>query len=359
MAFTGHSPFVVLREAGHAHLHHALFFVHPFVEADLTNHIGHHRKVAVVLLEIDLERLRFQLRMFPSEQHVLGFGMVLKFDVQAVAPGGLDDVQQPGNLIVEERDHLRDDPVQKEHLRNVLAMNPLFQDEQVPLLVVLLMPRLLYAVEDPPGEVTILVAVRDRDVGDVLPSLIGHAGDDLQHLELAPASFAAIEQVHDHEQDLGQEAVLDGGRGQGFVLLHAQLLSTESRHSICSLSPYHRSRLQLSSASPIVQTAAPSKARSLSKNWPGATDRAGNPPRLASHTGGVDTMKLKVPRKSTAARALPAADTEADIGRVAISKAMAISKTPSQLENVWTLNIRYSQLINGLFATSGWMAFAS
>src|SRR5919106_3665187 len=101
----------------------------------------------------------------------------------------------------------------------------------------------------------------------------------------------------------------------------------------------------------MVQIDAPKRPRSLSKNCPGATDKAGNPPKVASQTGGVESMKLKVPRKRIAAKALPAADTAAEIGRAAIIAPMAISRTPSPLENACTLKIWYNQLINGLFAT--------
>ena len=79
------------------------------------------------------------------------------------------------------------------------------------------------------------------------------------------------------------------------------------------------------SASPSVQIDAPNNARSFNKNCPGATDRAGNPPKLASHTGGVDSMKLRVPKNSTAASALPVAEIFTEIGLAAIITAMAFN----------------------------------
>jgi hypothetical protein len=68
----------------------------------------------------------------------------------------------------------------------------------------------------------------------------------------------------------------------------------------------------------------------FNRNCPGATDRAGNPPKLASHTGGVDSMKLRLPKNSTPASALPATEIRVEIGLAAIITAMAISSTPSQ-----------------------------
>ena len=50
-------------------------------------------------------------------------------------------------------------------------------------------------------------------------------------------------------------------------------------------------------------------------------------------------MKLRVPKNSTAASALPAAEIRAEIGLAAIITAMAISSTPSQFENAYTLKM--------------------
>ena len=86
-------------------------------------------------------------------------------------------------------------------------------------------------------------------------------------------------------------------------------------------------------------------------------DRAGNPPRLGSQPG-VVTRKLSVVRNMPDARALPTAEPIGHTGRSAMSKPMAISTTPSSVENRPTLTSRYTQPISGLFATNGWMPSA-
>jgi len=57
--------------------------------------------------------------------------------------------------------------------------------------------------------------------------------------------------------------------------------------------------------SPSVQSAIPSRAKSLMRNCPGTAERAGKPPRLGSQTPGVVTTKLRVVRNIPTARALP------------------------------------------------------
>ena len=61
------------------------------------------------------------------------------------------------------------------------------------------------------------------------------------------------------------------------------------------------------SASPNVQTAAPSRTRSFSRNTPGAPERAGNP-RLACQIPGVVKKNESVTRDCSTAMALPRAD---------------------------------------------------
>src|SRR5262249_44399217 len=90
-------------------------------------------------------------------------------------------------------------------------------------------------------------------------------------------------------------------------------------------------------ASPNVQSAIPSRARSLMRNCPGSAERAGKPPRLDSHTPGVVMRKLRVVRNIPTARALPRAAARGENGRRAIRSAMATSTTPSPAEKPRTL----------------------
>ena len=92
-----------------------------------------------------------------------------------------------------------------------------------------------------------------------------------------------------------------------------------------------------SSASPRVQSAAPSRTTSLSRNWPGTAESAGKPPSVGSHTPGVVSRKLSVVANMPTARALPTAEARAESGRSAIRAAIATSATPSSAEKPSTL----------------------
>ena len=61
-------------------------------------------------------------------------------------------------------------------------------------------------------------------------------------------------------------------------------------------------------ASPSVQSAIPSRARSLMRNCPGTAERAGKPPALDAQTPGVVMRKLRLVRSIPTARALPSAE---------------------------------------------------
>ena len=63
--------------------------------------------------------------------------------------------------------------------------------------------------------------------------------------------------------------------------------------------------------------------------------------------------------KSPIAITLPTADTRGHHGFTASSAAVATSTTPRSDENAVTENTSYTQLKNGLLATSGWMPCAS
>ena len=77
----------------------------------------------------------------------------------------------------------------------------------------------------------------------------------------------------------------------------------------------------------------------FSRNCPGATERAGNPPVLASQVGDVVIMKLRVVKNIATASKLPVAEAVAEIGRAAIRNPIAISRTPREFEKARTLSI--------------------
>jgi hypothetical protein len=70
------------------------------------------------------------------------------------------------------------------------AGSEFFQDQEVPLLVILLGPRLRDLIMDAAGKPGALRYVRDRDVGDLLPALIGNVpSPSSQYVEVLDAIF--------------------------------------------------------------------------------------------------------------------------------------------------------------------------
>ena len=126
--------------------------------------------------------------------------MVFEVRVEPVGPGRADDEQQPGDVVVDESDGLRDPEVVEPILVLPGTGDALLENEQMPMLVVLLFPGLLDPVVDPPGQPDLVVHVGDRDVGDLLPGLVRHPGDELEHLELRERPLLAVERVEGREQ---------------------------------------------------------------------------------------------------------------------------------------------------------------
>src|SRR5947199_157973 len=116
-------------------------------------------------------------------------------------------------------------------LANSGAIGELFEEQEVPLLVVLLDPAFPDPFEDAPREIGPRVRVGDRDVGDVLPRLVGHAGDHLEDLELRQGPPAAIEEIQRDEQDPREEAVAHPRRRQGLALGTSELLRRQALHA--------------------------------------------------------------------------------------------------------------------------------
>ena len=110
-------------------------------------------------------------------------------------------------MVIEKRHRLRQDAVEEEILPQGVPRRHLLQDEKMPLLVVLLVPRLLHKLEDPSCKTGTAVGVRHGDIRDMLPCLIRDAGDDLQHFEFRKSLPPPVEKVHTDKQDPCQEAI--------------------------------------------------------------------------------------------------------------------------------------------------------
>jgi hypothetical protein len=103
-----------------------------------------------------------------------------------------DHVQEPGDVIVDEGDELRDEAIPNEALADRLPSDQLFQEEEMPLLVILLESAAA-------GEIRERMGLSDRDKRQVLPGLVRDAGDHLQHLELAERPLPTVEEIHCRE----------------------------------------------------------------------------------------------------------------------------------------------------------------
>ena len=95
-------------------------------------------------------------------------------------------------MIVDEGDELRDEAIPNEALADPLPSDQLFQEEEMPLLVILLDSALLHTIKDAAGEIRERMGMSDPDIRHVLPGLVRDAGDHLQHLELAERPLPAV-----------------------------------------------------------------------------------------------------------------------------------------------------------------------
>ncbi|HEX9526852.1 MAG TPA: hypothetical protein VF951_05090 [Streptosporangiaceae bacterium] len=71
--------------------------------------------------------------------------------LEPVAPFWPEHQQQPGHVVVEERDQPWREPVPQHRLLQAAALHKVLQDQQVPLLVVLFGAGLHDALEHAPG----------------------------------------------------------------------------------------------------------------------------------------------------------------------------------------------------------------
>jgi hypothetical protein len=213
--------------------------VETLVVADLAEQVGHRCERAVVGREVGVERSGLPFRVLGHEVHVLVLGVVFEVGVQAIRPVGPQDEQQPRDVVVDQGDRLWDPEVVDAVLVLAGIGDALLEDQQVPLLVVLLLPRLPDAVVDPPGQPSPPVHVRDRDVGDLLPGLIRNPGDQLEDLELRQRPLLAVERVEGGEQDARQHAVLPARRVERLGLCPNELVVTQERRTSRHLGAGH------------------------------------------------------------------------------------------------------------------------
>ena len=82
----------------------------------------------------------------------------------------------------------------------------------MPLLVVLLKPALPDRFEDATGEIRVGMGMGNRDLGDVLPCLVRHPGNDLQHSKFGKSFRASVQDVHGNEKQASEQTIAHPGR---------------------------------------------------------------------------------------------------------------------------------------------------
>jgi len=91
--------------------------MHPFVLADLAEEIGEGSEPSVVLTEHALDGLLFEGGILCHQLHIFVLNVIFEVSIQEIAPLGPDHIEKPGDIVVQESNHLRDEPV----LEKVLA----------------------------------------------------------------------------------------------------------------------------------------------------------------------------------------------------------------------------------------------
>ncbi len=161
----------------------AFFLVMSLIQTDIAKEVRQALKTAVVLFKCAVEWYRFQCRVFPHKQHVFMFGMVLKIRIQAVAETGVNHIKEPADVVIKEGNKLWKNPVPQKILPDLFLLNEFFQYQQMPLFVVLLVPRFFDEFEDPPGKTGVAVGMGHRDIGNMLPRLVRYSRDDFKNFE--------------------------------------------------------------------------------------------------------------------------------------------------------------------------------
>ncbi len=82
----------------------------------------------------------------------------------------------------------------------------------MPLLVVLLNSALPDRFEDATGEIRVGMGMGNRDLGDVLPCLVRHPGNDLQHSKFGKSFRASVQDVHGNKKQASEQTIAHPGR---------------------------------------------------------------------------------------------------------------------------------------------------
>ena len=121
-------------------------------------------------------------------------------------------------MVVDHGEDAGHDPVAEESFPDLHGAGQLLEDEQVPLLVVLLMTARLDLREHAPGCLGTLGRVGHGDVPGVLPGLVRDPGQHLKDLELGDRPGPPVDEVDGAEKGAGGCSVPEPRAGQGPVL---------------------------------------------------------------------------------------------------------------------------------------------
>ena len=78
----------------------------------------------------------------------------------------------------------------------------------MPLFVVLLDSALCDAIENTPSKVGPFLGVGNCDIGNLLPTLIRHTSDQLQHFEFGKCAGSSVDEIEKCKQPASSERVL-------------------------------------------------------------------------------------------------------------------------------------------------------
>src|SRR5688572_2147989 len=111
----------------------------------------------------------------------------------------------------------------KESLLDVLRFDHLLENQEMPLLVVLLLPCFGNKIEYPACKVRLAVFVGHRDIRDLFPCLIRHACDHFKNLKLRKSTRTTVYKIQADEQCAREEAISKPWGRQSPVLFVAKI----------------------------------------------------------------------------------------------------------------------------------------
>src|SRR5215218_1050271 len=210
-------------------LEQAVELVDSFVVADLSEDVRDRRHVSEDVVQLAPEELVVELGMLGDVVHVLVLGVILEGGVEAIAGSRIDDEQQPAHRVVQPGQYPGQHPVPEPERAQVLPLNDLVEDEQMPLLVVLLGAAFDHGPVDPLRHPRAPRPLGDGPVRGPLPDLIGNAGEELEDAELQQAAAASVNNIDESEQQPRHEPVAGAWFVERPALSRPQVLATQSR----------------------------------------------------------------------------------------------------------------------------------